>query len=448
MRLYLHCVLFLIVPALAGYGQEPKFPFPQHNKIKYFGSVIYPEVDSNQMMAVVSNIYKIWKDEFLKDNACDHSSYILSNSGGGSNNRQEHCVSEAMGYGMMITVLMAEKADSGSQKLFDRLFLYVKQHPSVTDNDRYTSNRKKYSNKSIYIDSSLMAWRQVSECDTSKETSATDGDLDITYSLLLANAQWGSNGKFNYLKEARTILRDIKLKDIHPDHHTFLLGNSISTDAYGSWDSCVIRTSDFMPSHLREFNLADTDADKSVWTEAINSNYFIYRRIQEKLSPDYSLFPDFIDYSFQQINLPRRRIELRKYDSTFYDNACRVPWRIGMDYVLNGNPDAYKILGKFNNGMIQLTGNDPNNIHPGGYTLNGDVSTLKQIDSTRFSYYGPLAVSAMIDKKYQTWLNRLWKLVSRENIIDDHVEYYDRTLQLLTLIVLSGNYWTPSMVMR
>jgi endo-1,4-beta-D-glucanase Y len=447
MRLFLNCFLFLFVPALKSYGQEPKFPFPQHNKIKYFDSVIYPEVDSDQMTEVVSNIYKIWKDEFLKDNACENSSYILSDAGEGSDSRQEHCVSEAMGYGMMITVLMAEKADSGSQKLFDRLFLYVKQHPSVTDNDTYKSNRKKYRNKSVYIDSSLMAWRQVSECDPLKETSATDADLDITYSLLLANAQWGSNGKFNYLKEARTILRDIRLKDIHPVHYTFLLGNSISTDAYGSWDSCVIRTSDFMPSHLREFNLADTDVGKSVWIKAISTNYFIYRQIQEKLSPVYSLFPDFLDYSFQQINYPRRKIENRKYDSTFYDNACRVPWRIGMDYLLNGNSDAYVILEKLNNGIVKLTANDPNNIHPGGYALNGDKSKITRVDSTRFSYYGPLAVSAMIDKKYQTWLNKLWKLVSKENIIGEHVEYYDRTLQLLTLIVLSGNYWTPSMVL-
>ena len=45
--------------------------------------------------------------------------------------------------------------------------------------------------------------------------SATDGDLDIAYSLLLAHKQWGSNGTVNYLKEAQDMItKGIKASNV------------------------------------------------------------------------------------------------------------------------------------------------------------------------------------------------------------------------------------------
>jgi endo-1,4-beta-D-glucanase Y len=418
------------------YSQDAKFQFPQHIRNKYDTAVIYPDnVRQFEMDSIVIAIYKRWKKDYLIDNDCNGSAYIFSYSG----KKTEHCVSEAMGYGMIIVALMAQRDDPDSKQLFDRLYFYVKRHPSVIDSEKY--RKKNYQKKAELVDSALMAWEQKKICDTSKETSATDADMDIAYALLLADAQWGSNGEVNYLNESKIMLEDIIKRDINPVHKTLMLGNSIEFGEYGSWDSCVIRTSDFMPSHFREFESKYPTQD---WAEILKKNYELYNRIQVKFSPNYYLFPDFVDCGNDRLMKPKKEVEIRKYDFSFYDNACRVPWRIGLDFILAGDFRAKNIIEKFNDGMISLCKGDPREIHP-GYPLNGDLKQSIKIDPTRFSYYGPFAVSAMIDKKYQPWLDNLWKIVSKENPDDAVVEYYDRTIQLISLIIISGNYWTASM---
>jgi len=418
------------------YSQDAKFQFPQHVRNKYQTSVIYPDnVKQLEMDSIVIAIFKRWKRDYLIDNGCNGSAYIYSYSG----KKGEHCVSEAMGYGMIIVALMAQRDDPYSKQLFDRLYVYVKQHPSVIDGEKY--RKRNYKKKAELVDSALMAWKQTEICDTTKETSATDADLDIAYALLLADAQWGNNGEVNYLSESEIILKDIMKREINPVHKTLMLGNSIEVGDYGSWDSCVIRTSDFMPSHFREFESKYATQD---WAEILKKNYELYKRIQVEFSPNYGLFPDFVDCQNDSLKRPKKELEIKKYDFSFYDNACRVPWRIGLDFILTGDLRAKSIIDKINNGMIFLCKGDPNKMHP-GYSLNGDLKQSIQIDPTRFSYYGPFAVSAMIDKKYQQWLDNLWKIVSKENPDGGVVEYYDRTIQLLSLIIISGNYWTPSM---
>jgi len=47
--------------------------------------------------------------------------------------------------------------------------------------------------------------------------SATDGDMDIAYALILADRQWGSGGAIDYLGQAKdTITNGIKNGDLGP----------------------------------------------------------------------------------------------------------------------------------------------------------------------------------------------------------------------------------------
>ena len=101
-------------------------------------------------------------------------------------NYQPMTVSEAHGYGMLITAHMAGH-DPKAKAYFDGLYRYFRAHPSK-------------------INPELMAWKQG---DTGQAVvnvggvdSATDGDMDIAYALLLADRQWGSDGEINYLAEA------------------------------------------------------------------------------------------------------------------------------------------------------------------------------------------------------------------------------------------------------
>ncbi len=90
---------------------------------------------------------------------------------------------------MIITVLMAGY-DSNAQK--KSMTVYLKQQELL---------------KVLKIPN-LMGWVVADSKKKHKVIfdSATDGDLDIAYSLLLAHKQWGSNGTVNYLKEAQDMI--------------------------------------------------------------------------------------------------------------------------------------------------------------------------------------------------------------------------------------------------
>jgi len=121
--------------------------------------------------------------------------------------------------------------DSSAQITFDGLFYYYLEHPS---------KRNKH----------LMSWTQSKVCGNSDKSSASDGDIDIAYSLLLANEQWSSNGKINYIQEAKNSMNAILEQEINGKTFTVLQSNSIEFDSKDYFD---MRTSDFIPSQFRAF---------------------------------------------------------------------------------------------------------------------------------------------------------------------------------------------------
>lgn len=94
-------------------------------------------------------------------------------------------LSERQGYGMVITALAAQKGFA-SEAQFSRLFNYYKDH-TISENIP------------------LMMWKQH---ETSKgwisvdKNNATDGDLDITYALILAQRLW-PNSEYHYGKRQK-----------------------------------------------------------------------------------------------------------------------------------------------------------------------------------------------------------------------------------------------------
>ena len=122
-----------------------------------------------------------------------------------------HTVSEGQGYGMVIVALMAGH-DPAAHERFDGLARYVLDHPSS-------------------VDERLLGWAQDARCrDVEGGDSATDGDLDAAYGLLLAHAQWGSGGAIDYLGAARRMLDGILAEDVHPDTNLTTLGDWTARD--------------------------------------------------------------------------------------------------------------------------------------------------------------------------------------------------------------------------
>jgi hypothetical protein len=188
-----------------------------------------------------------------------------------------------------------------------------------------------------------------------------------------------------------------------------------------------------MPDHFKAFERATGDKR---WQKVVDNNYRLFVRMENNYSPDAGLVPDFI------INVNRKPIPAKpyfleaKYDGNYNYNACRVPWRIATDYLTSGDPRAKAINGKINHWIRETTKGNPDNISA-GYTLEGNDIKGRYFEA--LSFIGPFTVSAMVDKRNQQWLNATWDYLVHFKLKD--YDYYDNSIKLLDMIVLSGNYW-------
>jgi endo-1,4-beta-D-glucanase Y len=356
----------------------------------------------------VRSFYFQWKNRYIRKSQCSDSYYVWSENAG----KNHECVSEGQGYGMIIVALMAG-ADASSQVTFDRLLKYYLEHPS---------KRSKV----------LMSWAQRSVCGHDEESSASDGDIDIAYSLLLADAQWSSRGNVNYALKAKTIIAAIMDQEINAKTHSVLESNSIETDSRDYFD---MRSSDFIPSEFRSFYKAMKDKN---WLITIDSCYTLFTHVQQKYSPDAGLVPDFIHEINRNPRPARKHYLESKYDGIYNYNASRVPWRIATDYIITGERRSKLFLEPINQWIRQTTNGNPDNISA-GYTLQGD--DLKSRNFEALSFISSFAVSAMTDATNQEWLNKLWDYMIHFKLKD--FDYFDNSIKMQTLIIISHNYWVP-----
>src|SRR5690606_2495130 len=104
----------------------------------------------------------------------------------------------------------------------------------------------------------LMSWNQKRSCaNAGGNDSASDGDLDIAFALLLADAQWGSCGAIDYRAEAEAVLADVAAGELDQSQRYVLLGDWVTPSSVPYYDAT--RSSDFMPDHFRSFAAATGD---------------------------------------------------------------------------------------------------------------------------------------------------------------------------------------------
>jgi len=405
--------LMLTLCRLGAFGADELRPFPQHTV--YHAGTIKPSVKNQaELDQAVIAFYRVWKSKYLRSTA-DDQRYVFCNAEKAFESKDTRSVSEGHGYGMLATVLMAG-ADPDAHADFDALYRFFRAHPTLENAD-------------------LMAWRQVSKGKSAALTeekgdkdSATDGDLDIACALLMADQQWGSRGAIDYRKEALKVIAAILSAESDPQGNTLTLGNWVDNESpqHGGF-----RPSDFMPSSLKAFASASGDPK---WTQISETTYQLLATLTKSFSPKTGLVPDFVQYKDGTYKpAPRKYLE-GPNDGNYSYNACRVPWRVGTDYLLSGDPNALALLTPLNTWIQQTTGGDPAKINA-GYRLDGHP--LGEDDSAAFT--GPLAVAAMANPEGQKWLNALWAdLLQRDPA---HEDYYGNTIKLLTMIVLSGNWW-------
>lgn len=401
----------LLLTATSVFSQNPKYPFPHHTKYVK-GSIKPNNFTSRQLDSITGSFYDAWKARYLNNSCGSGQYYIFFDE---VNTDKRIATSEGQGYGMMIMAYMAGY-DPDAQTCFDGLYAFCRAHPS-------------------YVNSDLMAWSQVEDCadePNGGNTSATDGDVDIAYALILAHKQWGSKGQLNYLNEAKKIINAIMKDEVNGLTMTTKLCDCIDSSSNRFYDT---RPSDFIPDHFGVF--AKTTRDDN-WLKVLDEDYYLIWLFQSKFSPDAGLLPDFIEHCNSDPSPADPHYLESPHDGEYYYNACRVPWRITVDYLLSGDKRGKEAIDKINNWIMQKTGNSPVNIHA-GYTLGGDPIAGSDYYSPAF--IAPLTVAAMVSRNNQVWLNDLYSYLVSSRIED--YKYFDNTLKMLALIVLSGNCWNP-----
>ena len=407
MKISIAIFFVSMIAAKISIAQQPYRSFPQH--VSYFKETILPNHVSRQTLDnAVCSFYNEWKERYIRDDCGVGQYYVWFEKTKGS----KQCVSEGQGYGMIVVALMAGY-DTAAKTIYDGLYRYYKSHPA-----------KEHPQ--------LMSWAQEKGCRNVDGSSATDGDMDIAFSLLLANKQWGNNAGIDYLHEASVMITSIMKHEINQQTYSVLLSDAVEKESRDYFD---MRSSDFMPAHFKAFRNATGDL---MWDKVLDNNYTLFQNLQNKYSSDAGLLPDFIQHIDRGAQPAHPRYLESRKDGLYNYNACRIPWRIATDYLLYGDQRSKIILDKINRWIRETTQNNPDNISA-GYTLGGE--DLKKRNYEALSFITPFAVAAMVDSKNQSWLNSLWDYIVQFKL--ESFDYYDNSIKMINLLLLSGNYWEP-----
>ena len=392
--------MLLFTPLFAGKIMIPTHPFPTH--IHYTNAISPSIYSQKELDRYTLDFYRFWKVTYLIK---EGDFYRIATD----KKDKSRTVSEGQGYGMLITAFFAG-ADLQAQQIFDGLFRFAKAHPSA-------------------ICHTLMTW-QVPE-KKGESDSAFDGDADIAYALLLADRQWGSNGKINYKKEAFKILDAILNYTVGKKSYLPLLGDWVDQNGK-KYNQYTTRTSDFMISHFRTF--ARIHKDKR-WSKVITATQTALQQIQDLPDNKSSLVSDFIFYDTKTKHFkPTIRHFLEEEDDSYYYNACRVPWRVGTDALLNNDPVSRRITQKMFYWVWLNSGKKPENIKS-GYHLDG--KPIGNYPSTAF--IAPFGVAAKNNSHMQLFLDVLYDYIKAR-----HDNYYEDSINLLCQLVITNNYWDPA----
>ncbi len=388
-------------------------PFPQH--VAYAAGSIKPtNHPQDELDRRVAERYAAWKKGWLRAGCGEGRYYVYLGPQKPIAQGTPMVVSEGQGYGMMIVAHMAG-LDPDARTIFDGLYRFYRDHPSRHHPE-------------------LMAWRQLVGCHSSSDDgTATDGDLAIAYALLLADRQWGSDGAIDYRAAARRMIDAIGRLDIHPATDLPQLGAGIPPTDQALYDT--VRPSDIGPADFHAF--LDATGDRR-WQKVLDASYAMLDRLQQRDAPTTGLVPEFAIVKGGTPEPAAAGYLDTPHAGSYEYNACRVPWRIAMGFLLDGDRPARRIVERIEDWFVKSTAGDPASIRA-GYHLDG--RPLADFDYICFT--GAVAVGAMVSTRYQGWLNRLWDDVASTTVVDPPSDYYGGTLRLLYMLVLSGNWWRP-----
>jgi hypothetical protein len=381
------------------------FPFPQNRQMS---GCVYPTAYDNND---VTKAYTKWKADLVVSDAGAGGFQRVqrtSSDGVSAATPAGSTVSEGIGYGMLIAVYMGDHA------LFDNLWKYSQLH----------------------LDSNgLMNWSITSAgTNTPMEGGgATDADEDIAWALAMADKQWGSSGSLNYLTLAKTEIAAIWNHEVY-DSKLAGPGDSWGpTDLYGD-----INISYFAPAYYRLFKQLDGGhaweaVTQTVYDTILNTLTSGNKNMTNGLVPGWSTSTGGSS-SAGPFNY--------QYD------ACRTPFRIGVDWCLEGGPAASAataINPSRAQAYVALTSSFFSGVGAAnivdGYNLDGTpMSSANPVSKGQSAaFLGPAGVGAMSNVSYQPFLNASYNLVKTNSLLVGGA-YYDESWTVMSLLMMTGNF--------
>lgn len=370
------------------------------------------------------HFYTLWKKRYLRtvENISDEKEYLFYALDQPSSINAV-TVSEAMGYGMVIFPLMS-RFDYKAKDHFTHIYNYIKSYPSI-----YNKN--------------LMAWQQIKTPDgkiinVEKETSsATDGDMDISYGLLLAHKFWGKKDQIKYKEEALKRINALMDSCVSKQDYILTLGDWVKGIPNSNFKN-VTRSSDFMMHHLIEFSKVNRK-NTGKWKKVMNRIESIINGQLTRESKDTGLMPDFFIKSEDKYIAPKYKVLESDHDGDYFANSCRIPWRYSMNILFNSNK-VTKQVRILNNWIKKKTNNTPQNIMSGYYVANG-IPGEAFGTSDNLAFISPFLVSSLTEKGNDQWTLGIWNTLVAKPI--ENCTFYENTLKLLAMIIASGNWITP-----
>jgi hypothetical protein len=440
----------------------PRYPFPHYTE--YAITPMPPDKTKKETEEIIIDLFRnILLNDLIVDSTAPQNSdefrMVIRHShewevNEGTIEVSHINVSESQGYGMIIIAYMAGCEDKlnfldnnwifGSTSLkdyYDAMLRTVMAFPSVIAPHLFTWELFGYpagenTNGTGYKTINGIKTAPFTP-DSNRGDCATDGDMDIIYSLILADRQWGSGGKYNYINIAKNMLNDLWDYCVHDEYHTLLLGDWAKNHDAEIFANAS-RPSDFIISHLKTYKEVNPDHD---WQAVIDATYNIIKEIRNKQNAagnNNGLMPDFVIRVESGWEIPGESF-IEDYDGDFSYNACRVPWRFGTDYFLFGNTaignsSLYDLIIKpLDDFARNYTGGNPDKLGP----LFMDGKPFSWTDPDLFA--PPFLVTAAAVTN-QEWVNTLWNF---NGLSEYNGDTYGDYIKLLVMLTVTGAYWLP-----
>jgi endo-1,4-beta-D-glucanase Y len=365
------------------------FRFPQNKRGSYCS---YP---SQARAAEAKTVYERWKTELVTSDGAGGFKRVRR-----PNNEGDTTVSEGIGYGMILAVVMDDQA------LFDDFWKY----------------EQKYVNEH-----GLMNWEVGPDGNVTMQGkgAATDADEDIAWALALADKKWGGKGSLatDYLTLAKQQIERIWNHEVDHGRGELLLAGD-------SWGEAV----PFNPSYFapNQYRLFAKISGNSGWNKVIDKGYEMLNKTLTSANGnlDNGLVPAWTNDA--GVPTPAFMNAPTHYQ---YDSA-RTPFRIGLDYCDFGEPRAKAYLAKTS---TFFSGIGAANIVD-GYSLNGmpraENTMPAGIQSALF--VGAPGVGAMSDARFQSFMNDTYKLLTTKEMLPPSY-YFNLSWQAFSLLMMTGN---------